>query len=201
MRKRYLVLIIVPVLIVAIIYFLTLPTTFTNIFNEPQGQGNETQENRSSFKFPFIFPWQTTTTSNKSSDGTDEGAGAGGAGSGSAGSASEGSSEHIQKYYATMDSVPEGLKIFVSYYNNGIKSSLASYAPFNLETDPNSPVCMLLASVVGNNTLKWIVDEQDCQFSVCEEFSYNRTETLYSDYGCLINMDTDHSIILHFIPV
>jgi hypothetical protein len=198
MRKRY--LIIIAVLVVStfsIIFYLSLPTTFPNVFNEPQG--NESEGDKGFLGLPFRLPWQTTTqtTSNKSSGG---GGGGGGGTGGGAGAGSAESPEYIPKNYASIDSIPEGLKIFVSYYNNGIKSSLTSYAPFNLETDPNSRVCMLLASMIGNNTLKWTVDGYDCQFSVCEEFSYNRTETLYSDYGCLINMNEDHSVTLHFIP-
>jgi hypothetical protein len=203
MRKRYLIIIAVLVVsIFSIIYYLSLPTTFPNVFNEPQNQGNETP---APFGFHIRFPWQATqTTPNQSSGGGSEGgggAGAGGTGGGAGtGGTGEETSTYIQKNHASIDSIPEGLKIFVSYYNNGIKSSLASYAPFSLETDPDSPVCMLLASMIGNNTLKWTIDGQDCQFSVCEEFSYNRTETLYSDYGCLINMNEDHSVTLHFIP-
>ena len=198
MRKRYLTLIIVAILIVSTLYYFSLPISPPNILNE-LSQGNETQGNGN----PFRFPWQITqTTPNQSSGGGSEGsggAGAGGTGGGAGtGGGGEETSTYIQKNHASIESIPGGLKIFVSYYNNGIKSSLASYAPFSLETDPDSPVCMLLASMIGNNTLKWTIDGQDCQFSVCEEFS--RTETLYSDYGCLINMNENHSVTLHFIP-
>jgi hypothetical protein len=208
MRKRYLLVIIVLILIVSIfsiIYYLSLPTTFPNVFNEPQNQGNDSQGDKGFLGLPFRFPWQTTqTTPNQSSGGGSEGgggAGAGGTGGGAGtGGTGEETSTYIQNpyYKLSVDSVPDNLKIFASYYVNGIESSLVSNTPFSLETDPGSPVCMLLASMIGNNTLKWTVDEQDCQFSVCEGFS--RTETLYSDYGCLINMNEDHSVTLNFIP-
>jgi hypothetical protein len=203
MRKRYLSVLIVVIVFVIAFYYLSLPTSPPNILNQLQSQGNQTQGNRSFFNFPFI-PGQTAqASSNKSSGGAGGSAGGAGAGegAGAGGEVAGEESEYIQLNHISIDSTPEGLKIFASYYINGIRSSLMSDAPFNLEADSNSLVCILPAFIIGNGFLNWTVDGQYCQFSACELSSYNRTETLYSDYGCLINMNENHSIILNYTLV
>jgi len=196
MRKRYLLVIIVLILIVSIfsiMYYLSLPTTFPNAFNEPQNQGNETPAPfKFSFRFPFIFPWQT-------SKGTTEGGGEGGesgssGGSGSGGSANQtAQTNYTQKinYTLSLNSVPDGLKIFVSYYINDIISSITSEAPFELQTDANSKACVLPTYITGSGVLKWTLDGQDCQFSICEEYSS----------GCLVDMNANHLVTLYYTPL
>jgi len=201
MRKRYLLVLMTIALIAvfSVIYYLTLLTPLSS-YNEPQNQENGTS---TPYKLPFKFPWEAAqTTANKSSGGGSGGSGSGGSGSGGSGSGGEGTEEtyYAPKASLSADSVPGGLKIFASYYVNGVRHSVTLDAPFNLEADSNSPVCVLPASVISNSTLRWTVDGQDCQFSVCEASSYNRTETVYSDYGCLINMDTSHSLTLYYTP-
>jgi len=201
MRRRYLPVLMAIALIAvfSVICYLTLLTPLSS-YIEPQNQENGTS---TPSILPFKLPWEAAqTTTNKSSGG---GAGGSGGGSGSGGSGSGGSGGGEEPYYIpktplSADSVPGGLKIFASYYVNGVRHSVTLDAPFNLEADSNSPVCVLPASVISNSTLRWTVDGQDCQFSVCEASSYNRTETVYSDYGCLINMDTNHSLTLYYTP-
>jgi hypothetical protein len=100
----------------------------------------------------------------------------------------------------SVDSVPGGFKIFASYYTSNSRHFLTSDAPFNLRVDPNTPVCVLPANTTGGDILNWTVDEEECQFSTCEVTSYNRTGTIYSDNGCLINMNADHSVTFYYTP-
>jgi hypothetical protein len=196
MRSRYLLVLtlVVLVAVLSVIYYLTLSTPLSN-YIEPQNQENGTS---SPSILPFKLPWETTqATTNKSSGGGAAGT-AGTAGAGGSGGGEE--PYYTPKTPLSADSVPGGLKIFASYYVNNMRQSVTLDAPFNLEVDSNSPVCVLPASVIGNGTLRWTVDGQDCQFSVCEVSSYNRTETVYSDYGCLINMDINHSLTLYYTP-
>lgn len=208
MRRRYLLVLILIVLIavLSVIYYLTLSTPLSS-YNEPQNQENGTS---TPYKLPFKLPWEAAqTTTNKSSGGGAGGAGggsgSGGSGSGGSGSGSEsGGSISSQRtiitktYYSlSADSVPEGLKILASYYVDNAMYFQKLDAPFNLEADPNSPVCVLIASETYGSPLRWTVDGQDCEYSVCEVYSYNRTDTVYSDHGCLINMDTNHSLTLY----
>jgi hypothetical protein len=203
MRRRYLPVLTLIVLITVIsVIYLTLSTPLSG-YNEPQNQENGTSIPSI---LPFKLPWERTqTTTNKSSGGGAVGAG-GGSGSGGSGSGGSGaggsiSSERtiITKTYYSLnaDSVPEGLKILASYYVDNAIYFQKLDAPFNLEADPNSPVCVLIASETYGSPLRWTVDGQDCEYSVCEVYSYNRTDTVYSDHGCLINMDTNHSLTLY----
>jgi len=201
MRKLYL-LIAMAVLVIVFFSFLFIPLSpsspsiISSMFGGQENQGNETEP----FKIPIIFPWQTPSSSSGSKSTGKTGAGSGGTG-GAGGTGSESSneepSENAQRNYINMDSNPSGLKIFTSYYVNGKSVSLATNTPFNLGADPDSIACFLLASVTSG-ALRWTVDGQDCQPSVCEMTSYNRTETLYSDHGCLINMNENHSVNLYF---
>jgi hypothetical protein len=204
MRRRYLLVLtlIVLIAVLSVIYYLA-PSTPLSKYIEPQNQENGTS---TPSILPFKFPWETTqTTTNKSSGGGagGDGGGSGSGGSGSGGSESGGSisSERtiITKTYYSLnaDSVPEGLKILASYYVDNVIYFQKLDAPFNLEADPNSPVCVLIASETYGNPLRWTVDGQDCEYSVCEVYSYNRTDSVYSDHGCLINMDTNHSLTLY----
>ena len=204
MRKRYLPVLMVIALIAvfSVIYYLTLLTPLSS-YNEPQNQENGTS---TPSILPFKLPWETTkTTTNKSSGdgagGSGGGSGSGGSGSGggeSGGSVSSQRTIITRTYYSlSADSVPEGLKILASYYVDNAIYFQKLDAPFNLEADPNSPVCVLIASETYGSPLRWTVDGQDCEYSVCEVYSYNRTDTVYSDHGCLINMDTNHSLTLY----
>jgi hypothetical protein len=205
MRRRYLLVLasIVLITVFSIICYLTLLTPLSG-YNEPQNQENGTA---TPSILPFKLPWERTqTTTNKSSGGGAGGGGSGGSGSGGSGSGGSGaggsiSSERtiiIKTYYLlSADSVPEGLKILASYYIDNAMYFQKLDAPFNLEADPNSPVCVLIASETYGSPLRWTVDGQDCEYSVCEVYSYNRTDTVYSDHGCLINMDTNHSLTLY----
>lgn len=215
MRRRYLLVLtlIVLIAVLSLIYYLA-PSTPLSKYIEPQNQENGTS---TPSILPFKLPWETTqTTTNKSSGGGAGGDGSGGSGSGgsgSGGSESGGSgsgsggtennegSEIINapRVYnqISADSVPEGLKILASYYVDNAIYFQKLDAPFNLEVDPNSPICVLIASETYGNPLRWTVDGQDCEYSVCEVYSYNRTDTVYSDHGCLINMDTNHSLTLY----
>lgn len=178
---------IIIVLIISIVYYLSLPTTFPNILNEPQNQGNETQEDKGFFRFPFIFPWQ-------SSKGTAEGGGESGeTGSGSGGSANQTTqANYTQKisYTLSLNSFPDGLKIFASYYFNDTKKSITSIAPFDLQIDASSTACTVPAYITGSGVLKWTLDDNDCSFSTCEE----------SFYGCSITMNANHLVTLYFTP-
>jgi hypothetical protein len=203
MRKRYLLVLIIIALVGVsfVIYYLTLSKLLSS-YNEPQNQENGTTPPNI---LPFRFPWEAPqTTTNKSSSGGAGGSGGGSGGSGNGGAGGSGGGEgteetyYIPKASLSLDSIPEGLKIFASYYINNVRHSITSYAPFNLEIDVNSLVCVLPAYVIGNGTLKWTLDEQDCPFSVCETPSYSITETLYSDYGCLINMNSNRSVTLNY---
>lgn len=196
MRKLYLTAIIVVIILslaaVIAFYYLSMPTTFPNILNEPKNQGNGSQGGAGPFNSP------STNQTNEQSNETG-GAGGGGANAGARGT-SGGPSEYTPKNYASVDSIPEGLKIFAGYYINGTEYSMESDAPFNLDSDTNSYVCILPASVISNGTFKWTVDGQNCPFSVCEGFYYNGTVPLYIDYGCIINMNENHSVILSYTP-
>ncbi len=204
MRRRYLLVLTLIVLIAVISVIYLAPSTPLSSYNEPQNQENGTA---TPSILPFKLPWERTqTTTNKSSGGGAGGGGSGGSGSGGSGSGGSGaggsiSSERtiiIKTYYLlSADSVPEGLKILASYYIDNAMYFQKLDAPFNLEADPNSPVCVLIASETYGSPLRWTVDGQDCEYSVCEVYSYNRTDTVYSDHGCLINMDTNHSLILY----
>lgn len=204
MRRRYLLVLTLIVLIAVISVIYLAPSTPLSSYNEPQNQENGTA---TPSILPFKLPWERTqTTTNKSSGGGAGGGGSGGSGSGGSGSGGSGaggsiSSERtiiIKTYYLlSADSVPEGLKILASYYVDNAMYFQKLDAPFNLEADPNSPVCVLIASETYGSPLRWTVDGQDCEYSVCEVYSYNRTDTVYSDHGCLINMDTNHSLILY----
>jgi len=202
MRKRYLIIIIILVLVVStfsIMYYLSLPTTFPNIFNEPQNQGNDSQGDKGFLGLPFKLPWQTTTqtASNESSGGG--GGQQGGGGGGTVGNITNPTPPALEVYTLSINSIPASLRIYAGYYINNVVSSSASDTPYSLGVDTNSVACVIPAFVI-NGSLRWSVDGQACQFAVCEEFSYNRTEILYTDYGCLINMNSDRSVTLYYNP-
>lgn len=206
MRKRYLIIIIIIFLVVStfsIMFYLSLPTTFPNVFNEPLDQGNGTEENKGFLGLPFKLPWQTTTqtTSNESSGGGggQQGGGGGGAGGSTGDNTTNPTLPTPEVYTLSINSIPASLRIYTGYYINSVISSSASDTPYNLEVDTNSRACVIPAFVI-NGSLRWTVDGQGCQFAVCEEFSYNRTEILYTDYGCLINMNNDRSVTLYYNP-
>ena len=200
MRKRYLLVLIATAFIAvfSLIYFLTLSTPFSN-YNEPQNQGNETP---TPYRLPFRLPWEAPpATTNKSSGAGAGGSGSGGSGgSGSGGSGSGGGEETDTKTYYVLsaNSSPEGLSIFLSYYFNNEARSITLSAPFNLEVDPSSSVCVLPASLTSKGILRWTVDGQECRFYTCEASYYDRKENLYSDDGCMINMDANHLLVLYF---
>ena len=171
------VLTIIIVLILSIIYYLSLPTTFPNILNEPQTQGNETQENRSPFRFPFIFPWQTVSS---------------GTGGGSGGSSPNQTTQpsnytQKQKYTLSVSSFPEGFRISAGYYIDDIKSFSTFDVPYDLQVDANSNACVI-PTYITTGIIKWALDGNDCQFSTCEE----------STFGCLIFMNTNHLATLYY---
>jgi hypothetical protein len=195
MKKRYLFTLLIALVLISIVLYSIIQLPF--ISNKPQTEGNQTQGDKGFFGLPIFFPWQTKNETGTVGGGVTGGGGKVGGGSGGGGSTGESSSS--QKNYISINSIPAGLKIFASYYTNGEGTYQAQNTPFDLEVDPNSPVCFLSASVT-NGTLKWTVDEQYCQFSTCEMSSYNRTETLYSDHGCLVIMNENHSVTLQLIP-
>ena len=207
MRKRYLIIIIILVLVVStfsIMFYLSLPTTFPNVFNEPQG--NESEGDKGFLGLPFRLPWQTTTQtpSNKSSGGGGGGGGQqGGGGGGTGGSIGDNTTNPTpptqEVYTLSINSIPASLRIYAGYYINNVVSSSASDTPYNLEVYPNSLACVIPAFVI-NGSLRWAVDGIDCEFSVCEEFYHNETEILYTDHGCLIDMNTDRSVTLYYNP-
>nr|MBA4404657.1 hypothetical protein [Nanoarchaeum sp.] len=93
-------------------------------------------------------------------------------------------------YTLSLSSFPDGLKIFVSYYVNDVKSSMTSTAPFDLQVDADSTACVIPAYITGSGILKWTLDGNDCPFSLCEE----------SSYGCSIHMNTNHLVTLYYTP-
>lgn len=204
MRKRYLIVIIVLVIVVStfsIMFYLSLPTTFPNAFNELQNQGNDSQGDKGFLGLPFKLPWQTTTQtpSNKSSGGGGGGGGQqGGGGGGTGGNITNPTPPATEVYTLNINSIPDGLRIYTGYYINNVISSSASDTPYNLGVDTNSRACVIPAFVIGTGSLRWAIDGQDCQFSVCEEFYHNVPEILYTDYGCLINMNDNHSVTLYY---
>jgi len=209
MRKRYLIIIIILVLVVStfsIIFYLSLPTTFPNVFNEPQSQGNDSQGDKGFLGLPFKLPWQTTmqTPSNESSGGGSGGGGGGGGQQGGGGGGTGGNTNNpappaLELYTLSINSIPSSLRIYAAYYVNNVMSSSASDTPYNLGVDSGSLACVIPAFVINGN-LRWAVDGIDCEFSVCEEFYHNETEILYTDHGCLIGMNTDRSVTLYYNP-
>jgi len=208
MRKRYLIIIVILVLVVStfsIMFYLSLPTTFPNVFNEPLDQGNGTEE-KGFLGLPFKLPWQTTTqtASNKSSGGGgggQQGGGGGGTGGSTGSNITNPTLPATEVYTLSVNSIPSSLRIYTGYYINNVISSSASDTPYNLGVDADSRACVIPAFVIGDESLRWEVDGQICQFSLCEEFYLSETEILYTDYGCLINMNDDHSIILYYNQV
>ncbi|MEM5781792.1 MAG: hypothetical protein QXD43_01170 [Candidatus Aenigmatarchaeota archaeon] len=190
MKKRYLIAILLVGIIIFILFYTFSPQLLiSNAVFEQQNQENKTEP----FKFPFKLPWQATETTSNTTTGTiGSNATAGGiGGAGGNNPSNQTIQQNITNYTLSVSSVPDGLKIFASYYVNDIKTSIIMETPFELHPDVNSIVCVIPAYITGSGILKWLLDGQNCQNSICEN----------SSYGCLINMNTDHSVTLYFMPV
>jgi len=186
MRKRYLtVLIIVPVLIVAIIYFLTLPSPPFSNLTGPENQEN--QENRSSFKFPFIFPWQTSDKPS-GSGGAGGGSGSGEGGEGSGGSSGSSSNQTTStpkiNYTLSIDSSPSGFRVIPFYYKDNILQNDTYTTPSSLDIESDTIVCLVEITNFGG--FIWKLDDGSCIFSTC--YGYNN--------GCNIVMSGPHNVTL-----
>ena len=185
MRKRYLLVIIVLVIIASIFfitYYLSLPTTFPNAFNEPQNQGNETP---APFGFHIRFPWQATqTTTNESSGGGGGGQQGGGGGTGGSATNQTAPPTPKIKYTLNVDSVFEGLDFITVYYFDDILKNTTSKAPFSVEIDAETKACIgLISSYTGTY---WSVDEALCSMTSCAGYPN----------GCEIIMDQLHIVTL-----
>jgi hypothetical protein len=180
-------------------FYLSLPTTFPNVFNEPQNQGNDSQEDKGFLGLPFKLPWQTTTQtpSNKSSGGGGGGGGQQGGG-GTGGNVDNPTPPAPEVYTLSINSIPASLRIYAGYYINNVVSSSTSSAPYNLKADSGSVACVIPAFVIGGGSLRWEVDGINCEFSLCEEFYPIETEILYTDYGCLIRMNANRAVTLYY---
>jgi hypothetical protein len=184
MRKRYLLVIIVLILIVSIFsitYYLSLPTTFPNAFNEPQNQGNET----STSILPFRFPWEAVqTTTNKSSGGGGGGGGQQGGGGGEATTNQSNITIPKIKYTLNIDSGFGAIDIITLYYFNGILINLIKTTPYSIDIDADTTACV--AEVSNYTGYYWTLDNIPYSMSSCSNYSN----------GAIVTMDKIHNITL-----
>jgi hypothetical protein len=192
MKKRKLGAIIVVSILIILVIFILLPSPIQNIIIP----STEESENETRTPFRFTFPWQTSATQ----EGGGGAAGAGEGGSGSGGGGEGGETENITeviipKQTLNIDSFGEGLRIYVNYSFDENSTDITIHAPYSLEIDKNSITCVLPDYITGTGKLKWTLDGNDCEFSICKNSMGED-----SSYGCKILMDNDHSVMLYYTP-
>jgi hypothetical protein len=176
MKKRYLsVLVIALILIVVVVYYSTFQTP--NL-NEPQTQGNQTQEDKGFFRFPILFPWQT-----ENETGTTGGSGTGGTTPGGGGSDTA-APRVINNFTLSVNST-HNLEVSIYYTFNDIALNGTKSLPFSLDVQGDTYAC--LSETTGSGTIRWLINnETDCPYSDCAG----------GIYGCNLLINENYSIML-----
>jgi hypothetical protein len=174
MKKRYSSILIIALFIIAVVaYYSYLPLPYSNL-NEP---GNQTQEDRSFFRFPIIFPWQT-----KNETGTP-GGGSVTKGGGVGGTKVE-TPRVINNYTLSINST-HNLEVSISYTFNNTAFNEIKTLPFSLDVQEDTHAC--LSETTGSGTIRWLINnETDCPYSDCAG----------GIYSCNLLIDKNYSIML-----
>jgi hypothetical protein len=182
MKKRKLGAIIVASILIILVVFILLPSPVQNIIiPSTEESGNETTT-----PFRFNFPWQTSTTQ-------EAGGGAGGAGEGEGGGGGGGGEEipYVPpkiNYTLNIESYPYPLTVRTNYSINNVILNVEDTPPYSVEIESDTMACVLLISVPGTGTIKWTLDGEDCEASLCTGYM-----------GCSMLMNKPHTAIVYHI--
>jgi len=176
MKKRYLFVLIVVLILISIVFYSTLQLPYSS--NEPQTQGNQTQEDKSFFRFPILFPWQT-----KNETGTTGGGGTGGKAPDKGGSGTA-APRVINNFTLSVNST-HNLEVSIYYTFNDITFNETKFLPFSLDVQGDTYAC--LSETTGSGTIRWLINnETDCPYSDCAG----------GIYGCNLLINDNYSIMI-----
>jgi hypothetical protein len=191
MKKKYLLISLVIIIVLVSIYFLNQSTNFIPFINS----GAQDGENKTSspFNLPFRLPWQQPTetpeNTNKSGGSSSESSG-NGSSSSSGGSKPGESSTNKTKFIPTINytlninSNFEDLDMVVVYYLGGDIQNITSKPPYSVNIDANTTACVaVISSYLGTF---WEVNGT----------TYEKTTCAGYPNGCSIYMDTTHNVTL-----
>ena len=183
MKKSKLGAIITVSILIILLVFILLPSPIQNIIIP----SIEESENETRTPFRFTFPWQTSTTQETA------GGGAGGAGEGG-GAGGGGSGEEIPyvppkiNYTLNIESYSYPLIVRTNYSINNVILNVEDTAPYSVAIESDTIACVLLISVPSGGTMKWTLDGEDCEASLCLGYM-----------GCSMLMDKPHTAIVYHI--
>jgi len=189
MKKKYLLIPIVIILILVTVYFLNQSTHFipSVILGETQNGENKTS---GPFNLPFRFPWEQSAETPQNNPPPSSGNGSSGSGSGSSGGGKGGSIENKTKFIPTVNytlnikSNFEDLDLIAIYYLGGDIQNTTSKPPYSVNIDANTTACIaVVSSYLGTF---WEVDGTTYEKTSCADYPN----------GCSIYMDIPHNVTL-----
>jgi len=188
MKKRHLsILLIIPILAVIIIfYYLTLPSPFIPFSNLEESQ---IQENRTPVSSSSSLPEQTgeTPTTGGGAEGGGEGEETGEGGEGGGGSGPPSNYTPKINYTLNIDSFPSGLEVLTNYSIDNVILNIRDISPYSVEIESDTVACVLLTTKVTGGIIRWELDSEDCEPSICVGF-----------IGCRILMDKPHTAFVYY---
>ena len=174
MKKRYLSVLIVVLILISIVFYIILQ--LPSISNEPQAQGNQTQEDKGFLGLPIFFPWQT-----KNKTGTT----GGGGGTAPPGGVSGATVPRVINNFTLFVNSTHNLEVSIYYTFNDTNFSETKSLPFSLDAQGDTYAC--LSETTGSGTIRWLINnETDCPYSDCAG----------GIYGCNLLINNNYSIML-----
>jgi hypothetical protein len=181
MKKKYLLVPVVIILVLVTVYFLNQSTQFIPSVNSEAQNG----ENKSStpFNLPFRFPWQQPA---ETPENTSNGSGSSGSSSGSSkgSSVSTNQTKNVPtiKYTLNVNSKFSDLDFITVYYLDGVLQNNTNRPPFSINIDANTTVCVgAISSYTGTF---WDVDGITYEMKSCAGYPN----------GCEIVMNSPHNV-------
>jgi hypothetical protein len=178
MKKRYLSVLIVVLILISIVFYLTLQSPYNS--NEPQTQGDQTQEDKGFLGLPIFLPWQT-----KNETGTTGGGVTGGGGKAPGGGAPGTTAPRVINNFTLSVDSTHNLEVSIYYTFNDIAFNETKSLPFSLDVQGDTYAC--LSETTGSGTIRWLINnETDCPYSDCAG----------GIYGCNLLINDNYSIML-----
>jgi hypothetical protein len=178
MKKKYLLVPVVIILILITVYFLNQLTQFIPSLNSEAQNG----ENKSStpFNLPFRFPWQQPA---ETPENTSSGGGFGSS-KGSSGSTNQTKNVTTIKYTLNVNSKFSDLDFITVNYLDGVLQNNTNRPPFSINIDANTTACVsAISSYTGTF---WDVDGITYEMKSCAGYPN----------GCEIVMNGPHNVTL-----